>query len=103
MNGFSNAENNAYIRGYILRNLVRGMHFSMTVKSLSNKMVKQGIIVNPDISDYLYYLHSSQLIEFTDMSVTPFNALEKDAVVRLSVQGIRFIENGGEPEMGIDL
>lgn len=104
MNGNFLSENrNASIRGYVLRCLVKGQHFSLPVKYLSNKMLSSGLISNPDIQDHLYYLKESKLIEFTEKNVTPFNAMEADAIVRLTVEGIRFIENGGNPEMGIDL
>ena len=93
MGGFSNVENNASIRGYIMRCLVKGYHFALPVKTLSNKMMSCGLIDTPEISDQLYYLEQNDLI----------NALNNDAVVRLTANGIRFIENGGNPEMGIDL
>lgn len=102
MGGFSNAENNASIRGYIMRSLVKGYHFSLSVKTLSNKMMSCGLITTPDISDQLYYLEQCDLIQFSNKS-DAFSALNDDAVVRLTANGIRFIENGGNPEMGIDL
>lgn len=104
MDGFlDSANNNASVRGYILRSLVKGSHFSCLAKGLSNKMLSCGLITDPDISKQLYYLEQYRLIEFTDGYTNAFNALEKDAVVRLTAEGIRFIENGGKPEMGIDL
>ncbi len=102
MGGFSNSEVNASIRGYILRSLVKGYHFSLAVKTLSNKMMSCGLITSPDISNQLYYLEQCKLIEFSNKS-DAFTALEDDAVVRLTAEGIRFIEKGGNPEMGIDL
>ena len=102
MDGFSNSGDNASIRGYIMRSLVKGYHFSCPVKTLSNKMLSCGLIVSPDISNHLYYLEQCHLIEFSDKS-DAFNAMDNDAVVRLTAEGIRFIENGGNPEMGIDL
>ena len=102
MGGFSNSEVNASIRGYILRSLVKGCHFSLSVKTLSNKMMSCGLITTPDISDQLYYLEQCNLIQFSDNS-DAFSALDNDAIVRLTAEGIRFIENGGNTEMGIDL
>lgn len=102
MDGFSNSVDNASVRGYIMRSLVKGYHFSSTVKTLSNKMQACGLIGSPDISNHLYYLEQCHLIEFSGKS-DAFNAMGNDAVVRLTAQGIRFIENGGDPEMGIDL
>lgn len=102
MSGFSDFETNASIRGYILRSLVKGCHFSLLVKTLANKMMSNGVINSPDISDYLYYLEQCNLIEFSNKSGA-LKALADDAVVKLTVEGIRFIENGGNAEMGIDL
>ena len=102
MDGFSNSEANASIRGYMMRCLVKGYHFSLSVKTLSNKMLSSGLIASPDISDQLYYLEQSGLIQFTN-GADAFSAQKDDAVVRLTAEGIRFVENGGNPEMGIDL
>lgn len=102
MGGFSNSEANASVRGYILRSLVKGHHFSLAVKTLSNKMMSCGLIDTPDISGQLYYLEQCNLIQFSNKS-DAFSALGDDAVIRLTAEGIRFIENGGNPEMGIDL
>ena len=102
MGGFSNVENNASIRGDIMRCLAKGYHFALPVKTLSNKMMSCGLIDTPDISDQLYYLEQNDLIKFSNKS-NSLNVLNNDAVVRLAANGIRFIENGGNPEMGIDL
>lgn len=102
MDGFSNSSNNASVRGYIMRSLVKGYHFSLLAKSLSNNMMSCGLISGPDISGPLYYLAQCGLIQFSSSS-DAFSALDNDAVVSLTAEGIRFIENGGSPEMGIDL
>jgi nitrogenase subunit NifH len=60
------------------------------------------LITTPDISDPLYYLEQSNLIKFSNKS-DALTALNDDAVVKLTAEGIRFVENGGNPEMGIDL
>ena len=65
-------------------------------------MMSRGLITTPDISDQLYYLEQCNLIQFSNNS-DAFSALDDDAVIRLTAEGIRFIENGGDPEMGIDL
>ena len=103
MDGFSFFCNGATIRGYIMRCLVKGYHFSCLVKELSNRMMACGLIIDPDISGYLYYLEQCKLIEFTDKKVDALHAMQSDAVARLTAEGIRFIENGGNTEMGIDL
>lgn len=102
MGGSSNSEVNASIRGYILRSLVKGYHFSLSAKTLSNKMMSCGLIDTPDISNQLYYLEQYNLIQFSNKS-DAFHAVNDDAVIRLTAEGIRFIENGGNSEMGIDL
>ena len=102
MDGFSSSEGNASIRGYIMRSLVKGYHFSLLVKALSNKMMSCGLIDHPDISKHLYYLEQCNLIQFSGKS-DALSALNDDAVVKLTAEGIRFIESGGGAEMGIDL
>ena len=103
MDGFSSSGSSQAVRGYIMRCLVKGYHFSCLVKELSNRMVASGLITDPDISAHLYYLEQCRLIEFTDKKVNAFQAMQSDAVARLTAEGTRFIENGGDPEMGIDL
>ncbi len=44
MGGLSNSEVNASIRGYILRSLVKGYNFSLSAKTLANKMQANGLI-----------------------------------------------------------
>ncbi|NBH99639.1 hypothetical protein D7Y41_32660 [Anaerotruncus sp. 1XD22-93] len=103
MGGLSNSEVNASIRGYILRSLVKGYNFSLSAKTLANKMQANGLISGTsNISRQLYYLYGYNLIQFSGKS-DAFSALEDDAVIRLTVEGIRFIESGGNSEMGIDL
>lgn len=43
------------------------------------------------------------LIEFTNKKITPDTAYRQDGVARLTTKGVHFIENGGDPESGIDL
>ncbi|HCT92471.1 MAG TPA: hypothetical protein DF613_14005 [Lachnospiraceae bacterium] len=102
MDGFCNSADNASIRGYILRSLVKGYHFSLPVKTLSNKLISCGLVSSPDISGQLYYLEQYGLVQFSGGS-DAFSALGNDAVIRLTASGIQFIERGGDPEMGIDL
>ena len=49
------------------------------------------------------YLYDMGFIEFTNKKITPDTAYEQDGVARLTTKGVRFIENGGDPESGIDL
>lgn len=94
---------NASIRGYIMRMLVKGRHNSLMVRRISNDLIRDGLIGEPDIWEPLKYLADMGLIEFTDKRLTPYTAVERDGVARLTTKGVRFIENGGDPESGIDL
>ena len=94
---------NAAVRGYILRMLVKGYHNTLTVCRISNSLVRDGLISDPDIWEPLKYLYDMGLIEFTNREITPDNAYSQDGVARLTTKGVRFIENGGDPESGIDL
>ena len=94
---------NAAIRGYILRVLAKGHHFSFLVRCLSGKLMESGLSSDEDIWEPLKYLYDMQFIEFVDKRVTPYTAYERDAVVRLTTKGVQFIENGGDDESGIDL
>lgn len=96
-------EHNAAVRGYILRMLVQGYHGAFTVRCISNNLVQDGLISNPDIWEPLKYLYDMGFIEFTNKKITPDTAYEQGGVARLTTKGIRFIENGGDPESGIDL
>lgn len=94
---------NAAVRGYILRMLVQGYHNAVTVRRISNGLVRDSLISEPDIWEPLKYLFDMGLIEFTKEKVTPETAYERDGVVRLTTKGVRFIERGGDLESGIDL
>lgn len=94
---------NAAIRGYILRMLVKGYHNALAVRRISNSLSRDGLISEPDIWEPLKYLYDMGFIEFTNKKITPDNAYERDGVARLTTKGIRFIESGGDPEVGIDL
>lgn len=97
------SKQNASIRGYILRMLVKGRQHSVMVRRISNDLMRDGLIGEPDIWEPLKYLADMELIEFTDTQITPYTAYKYDGVARLTTQGVRFIERGGSPEMGIDL
>ena len=84
---------NAAVRGYILRMLVKGYHNTLAVRRVSNCLVRDGLVSDPDMG----------FIEFTNKKITPDTAYKQDGVARLTMKGVRFIENGGDPESGIDL
>lgn len=94
---------NAAVRGYILRMLVKGYHNTLAVRRVSNCLVRDGLVSDPDIWEHLKYLYDMGFIEFTNRKITPDTAYEQDGVARLTTKGVRFIENGGDPESGIDL
>ena len=88
---------NAAVRGYILRMLVKGYHNTLAVRRVSNCLVRDGLVSDPDIWEHLKYLYDM------GFKITPDTAYEQDGVARLTTKGVRFIENGGDPESGIDL
>lgn len=94
---------NAAVRGYILRMLVQGYHGALTVRRISSSLIRDGLVSDPDIWEPLKYLYDMGLIEFTNKKITADTAYERDGVARLTTKGVRFIENGGEPDLGIDL
>lgn len=103
MNFEEMGSHNAAIRGYILRMLVKGYHNALAVRRISNSLVRDGLVSDPDIWEPLKYLYDMGFIEFTNKKITPDTAYKHDGVARLTTKGVRFIENGGDPESGIDL
>lgn len=99
----SQGKQNASIRGYVMRMLVKGRNYSVMVRRLSNDLMRDGLIGEPDIWEPLKYLTDMGLIEFTDKRITSYTAFERDGVARLTTKGVRFIESGGDSESGIDL
>jgi len=99
----STGRQNAAVRGYILRMLVKGHQYGLIVRRISNDLMRDGLIADPSIWEPLKYLADMGLIEFTDARITPYTAYENDGVARLTTKGVRFIENGGDTESGIDL
>lgn len=76
---------------------------TLAVRRVSNCLVRDGLVSDPDIWEHLKYLYDMGFIEFTNRKITPDTAYEQDGVARLTTKGVRFIENGGDPESGIDL
>ena len=44
---------NAAVRGYILRMLVKGYHNTLAVRRVSNCLVRDGLVSDPDIWEHL--------------------------------------------------
>lgn len=93
---------NKAIRGYIIRCLVKGYNYTALTRQLSNAMMAAGLIVSPDISKYLDYLEGAGYIEFTNEKVTAYNAYAKDAVIRLTKEGVDLAE-GTTEDPGVDI
>lgn len=93
---------NKAIRGYIIRCLVKGFNNSALVRQVSNAMMAAGLIISPDISKHLDYLADAGYIEFTDEKVTAYNAYSRDAVIRLTREGVDLVE-GTTEDAGVDV
>lgn len=104
MNELEQAEirQNKAIRGYIIRCLVKGYNNTALTRQLSNAMIAAGLIVSPDISKYLDYLEDAGYIEFTDDRVTAYTAYARDAVVKLTKEGVDLAE-GTTEDNGVDI
>lgn len=93
---------NKAIRGYIIRSLVKGHQNSLLVKQVTNALVADGLIVSPDISKHLDYLVEAGYIHFTDKAVNAYNAFRKDAVIKLTKEGVDLVE-GTIEDPGVDI
>nr|WP_270815242.1 hypothetical protein [Hungatella effluvii] len=93
---------NKAIRGYIVRSLAKGNANALLVRQITNALVADGLIYSPDISKHLEYLGSGGYIEFTDRAVNAYNAYRKDAVIKLTKQGVDLVE-GTIDEPGVDV
>ncbi len=93
---------NKAIRGYIIRCLVKGYNNTALTRQMSNAMMAANIIISPDISKHLNYLHGAGYIEFTNEKVTAYTAYSEDAVVRLTKKGVDLAE-GTIDDPGVDV
>lgn len=93
---------NKAVRGYIIRCLVKGFNNSALTRQISNAMIASGMVISPDISKYLDYLHDAEYIEFTSDKVTAYTAYAKDAVIRLTKKGVDLAE-GTIDDPGVDI
>lgn len=96
------AEQNSNIRGYILRCLNKGKNRRLLVKQITNSLMADGLIISPDISNFLEDLVDREYIEFTDQRVTAFNAYRHDAVIKLTKKGVNLLE-GHDTDAGVDV
>ncbi len=95
-------QQNKAIRGYIIRCLVKGYNNAALIRQITNAMIAEGLIISPDISKYLDYLEDAGYIEFTGKKVTAYNAYSKDAVIRLTKEGVDLAE-GTIEDAGVDI
>lgn len=93
---------NKAIRGYIVRSLVKGYQNTLLVRQITNSLIADGMIVSPDISKHLDYLREGGYITFTDKSVNAYNAYRKDAVIKLTKDGVDLVE-GTTDDPGVDI
>lgn len=94
---------NKAVRGYIIRSLVKGYNNSALTRQISNAMLAAGLIISPDITKHLDYLADADYIEFTDQKlVTAYSAYAKDAVIRLTKEGVDLAECTIE-DPGVDI
>ena len=95
-------QHNKAVRGYIIRSLVKGYNNTALTRQLSNSMIAAGLIISPDITKYLDYLKDAGYIEFTNLKVNAYNAYAKDAVIRLTKEGVDLAE-GTIEDPGVDV
>lgn len=95
-------QHNKAVRGYIIRSLVKGYNNTALTRQLSNSMIAAGLIISPDISKYLNYLEDAGYIEFTNLKITAYNAYAKDAIIRLTKEGVDLAE-GTTEDPGVDI
>ena len=93
---------NKAIRGYIMRSLGKGYQNTLLVRQITNSLIADGMIVSPDISKHLDYLRDGGYITFTDKSVNAYNAYRKDAVIKLTKEGVDLVE-GTTDDPGVDV
>lgn len=95
-------QQNKAIRGYIIRCLVKGFNNTALVRQITNAMMAANLIISPDISKHLDYLHDAGYIEYTEKKITAYNAYAKDAVIRLTKEGVDLAE-GTIEDAGVDV
>lgn len=83
---------NKSIRGYIIRALAKGYQNALLLRQITNALVAEGLIISPDISKHLDYLHEAGYIVYTDKTVNAYTAYRKDAVIKLSKRGVDLAE-----------
>lgn len=83
---------NKSVRGYIMRCLGKGYRNRALIRSISNALIAESLVLSPDITEYLDYLVEGEYIEFLDENVKTINAYSKDVVIKLTKKGIDLLE-----------
>lgn len=100
---YRGAQHSRAVRGYILRSLAKGHNNSLLCRQLVNVMVNDSVIVSPDISKPLKYLHDKGYIEYTNDRINSYNAYANDAVIRLTVRGVDLLEGSTPDDPGVTI
>ena len=93
---------NKAVRGYILRSLAKGPQNSSLVRTITNALVQEQMILTPDISKHVDYLVGAEYIEFTNKRVNAYTAYKNDAVIKLTKKGVDLLE-GTIEDPGVDV
>ena len=93
---------NKAIRGYIIRALAKGNQNTLLVRQITNALVGDGYILSPDISKHLAYLEEAGYLAFTAQTANAYNAYRRDAVVKLTKEGVDLVE-GTIHDPGVDV
>ena len=93
---------NREVRGFIIRILANCQNNTAPVVQLSNVLLQRNLIISPDISKYLDYLHEKGYIRFLPDRVTAYNAYSKNATVKLTCDGSDLYDQTKDDD-GVDL
>ena len=93
---------NKAIRGYIIRALAKGNNNALLVRQITIALVADGLIYSPDISKHIEYLQEAGYVAFTSRTANAYNAYRKDAVIKLTKEGVDLLE-GTIDDPGVDV
>lgn len=95
-------KHNREVRGFIVRLLANCQNNTAPVVQISNVLMQRNLIISPDISKYLDYLHEKGYIRFLPERVTAYNAYAKDATVKLTCDGYDLYDQTKDDD-GVDV
>lgn len=96
------AKQNKAIRGYILRSLAKGHTNSALVRTVTNALVQEQMILTPDIGKHIDYLVDAGYVEFTNKRVNAYTSFKNDAVIKLTREGVDLLE-GTTEDPGVEV